>query len=438
MKKTRTEKGITLIALIITIVTLLILASVAISSIQNDGILSYTENVANKYNQSQRDEQSVFDQYLGYLKGDNEWITIYEGQGVTEEGELLLANKHLFKDGNFYRITVESDEFSGVIETVAVLAMVDTSYEYYILFGVHEGEVVTATSLAEYMTILNNIGENAQVTSVFAANITGEDGQISGMEFDDSTCEYTILKIEEKEGEPKDPSVIFEGELAAAGSFAIPTAYPLTITRKYQFDLTINGEKVTLFNEVTPYLSDSNVFILLRQDEENIMLISGIGALTLKECTINAIYDVGPTDAYVAESEYEAVYDRFTEQWFLFKTPNTNYILPETVAGKPITGVYIDTISGSVTFDRPVTIISLGEPINVNIKVTTSDLDFIFNNDYFPGFCGGYLDLTQCGDNIEFPEEFLSTYQHWTSAPIYVSAAVKANYEAYDFIQVKQ
>ena len=69
MKKTKEQKAITLIALIITIVVLLILAAVAISSIQNDGILKYTENVANKYNQAQKDEQGVLDSYLEYFNG---------------------------------------------------------------------------------------------------------------------------------------------------------------------------------------------------------------------------------------------------------------------------------------------------------------------------------------------------------------------------------
>ena len=45
-RKTKMEKGITLIALIITIVVLLILAATAISSITNDGVLQYAQNAA--------------------------------------------------------------------------------------------------------------------------------------------------------------------------------------------------------------------------------------------------------------------------------------------------------------------------------------------------------------------------------------------------------
>ena len=67
MKKTRMEKGITLIALIITIVVLLILASVAISSIQENGILSYAQNAKNKWEQAISNEQALLNSYMDFL-----------------------------------------------------------------------------------------------------------------------------------------------------------------------------------------------------------------------------------------------------------------------------------------------------------------------------------------------------------------------------------
>ena len=65
--KSKAQKGITLIALIITIVVLLILAAVAISSIQNDGILSYAKNAADSWNKAQSDEAIALQNYLNYL-----------------------------------------------------------------------------------------------------------------------------------------------------------------------------------------------------------------------------------------------------------------------------------------------------------------------------------------------------------------------------------
>jgi len=65
--KTKQQKGITLIALIITIVVLLILAAVAISSIQNDGILHYATNAADSWNRAQENEATQLQNYLEYL-----------------------------------------------------------------------------------------------------------------------------------------------------------------------------------------------------------------------------------------------------------------------------------------------------------------------------------------------------------------------------------
>jgi len=83
--KTKVEKGITLVALIITIVVLLILAVVTISSIQNDGILSYAENAAAKYNKAVKDEEGLLGYYQGYLE--------YGGELTEEEYEELEIMK---------------------------------------------------------------------------------------------------------------------------------------------------------------------------------------------------------------------------------------------------------------------------------------------------------------------------------------------------------
>ena len=94
MNKTKAQKGITLIALIITIVVLLILAAVAISSITNDGILSYAQNAAKDYNQAVKNEQSMLQEYEDYLTGINGGFEAYTvGQEVTIGGETFYVIK---------------------------------------------------------------------------------------------------------------------------------------------------------------------------------------------------------------------------------------------------------------------------------------------------------------------------------------------------------
>ena len=63
MNKIREEKGITLIALIITIVVLLILAVVAIGQAQETNIVGYAQNAASKYEEAQSNEIDLLSHY---------------------------------------------------------------------------------------------------------------------------------------------------------------------------------------------------------------------------------------------------------------------------------------------------------------------------------------------------------------------------------------
>jgi len=63
----KTEKGITLVALIITIIVLLILAAVTIGAVQNDGIIGYAKNARDKYEAAKGNEQTALDNYLAKL-----------------------------------------------------------------------------------------------------------------------------------------------------------------------------------------------------------------------------------------------------------------------------------------------------------------------------------------------------------------------------------
>ena len=53
----REQKGITLVALIITIIVLLILAMVSISLVMNGGIISRAKNAVNNYASAEANEQ---------------------------------------------------------------------------------------------------------------------------------------------------------------------------------------------------------------------------------------------------------------------------------------------------------------------------------------------------------------------------------------------
>ena len=115
-KRIRQEKGITLIALIITIVVLLILAVVTINSIQGDGIIEYAKNAADEYTAKADEEQESINTLLGQIEGslsEEEKATWTK----TSEGELAIGStvKHIATNEEFYVIG-----FDG--ETVKLLA----------------------------------------------------------------------------------------------------------------------------------------------------------------------------------------------------------------------------------------------------------------------------------------------------------------------------
>ena len=68
MKKNKTEKGITLVALIITIIVLLILAVVAIGVVTGDGILFHAKDASTKYAEKAEEENSTLQGYAEMIE----------------------------------------------------------------------------------------------------------------------------------------------------------------------------------------------------------------------------------------------------------------------------------------------------------------------------------------------------------------------------------
>lgn len=67
----KAEKGITLVALVITIIVLLILAMVSISILTNHDIIQYANNATTTYNEAQTQEKTQLDQAAEEMKKYN-------------------------------------------------------------------------------------------------------------------------------------------------------------------------------------------------------------------------------------------------------------------------------------------------------------------------------------------------------------------------------
>lgn len=118
-------------------------------------------------------------------------------------------------------------------------------------------------------------------------------------------------------------------------------------------------------------------------------------------------------------------------------TPEGNYTVPTTIKGKKITTVYLDFMSGNAIFNQPFKMDSfVDKMIGINtIKVTTSDVNFIFDAQSYGSGNLKEIDLTECGNDIEIPTDFATAYSNVT---IYVSQAVKGNYQEIENIKVKE
>ena len=140
MKITKTQKGITLLALVITIVVLLILAGVAINSIENTNLIDQASAAGQKWNEAQDNEsttlgsyESEIDKQLGKLpitftidgvqytakRGDTWWRWAYRtGKVFCTRGSVITE---FTEDGDYYlsgtgRYVVNAEPGGKIIE----------------------------------------------------------------------------------------------------------------------------------------------------------------------------------------------------------------------------------------------------------------------------------------------------------------------------------
>lgn len=121
--KYKSQKGITLSALVITIVVLLILAGVAINTIFNEnGIMKKAEDSQNKMEAAKNSD-------LDTINGLNDWLIDKTGQNKGKDGVLELPNSMLLNDSEYsYKLTIESAAYTGDI----ILKIYGAKDSYYV------------------------------------------------------------------------------------------------------------------------------------------------------------------------------------------------------------------------------------------------------------------------------------------------------------------
>lgn len=164
MNKIKSQKGITLVALIITIVVLLILAIVAIGAVKDSGIIAHAQNAATDYEAKQKEEEGLLAQYetlLDKQMGIGPWK-------VQEDGTI--------KNGK----TEETVEIGATFTNDEVLAATGGTASTYTgtwtILGVENGrlKLVSTTNVGSYVT-LGKTDPNAPADLEEIFDIAGEE-----------------------------------------------------------------------------------------------------------------------------------------------------------------------------------------------------------------------------------------------------------------------
>ena len=135
----KNKRGITLIALVVTIIILLILAGVTINMVLGDnGILNKTKVAAEKYQNAANEEQAMVNEVLNYINdnyaiGNNrdETVTLTQNQYNTlvnritalenKNPKLLLSTN--FQENGEYTLSESIENFQWIRIVVGIFAM---------------------------------------------------------------------------------------------------------------------------------------------------------------------------------------------------------------------------------------------------------------------------------------------------------------------------
>jgi len=102
---TSSNRGITLIALIITIIVMLILVAVTVSIAVNSGLFGHASNAAKSWNQAQEQEQKLANGELNFTVGDKTYNSI---DSYLTENPTFTTNRSSLKVGDYVNYTPDT------------------------------------------------------------------------------------------------------------------------------------------------------------------------------------------------------------------------------------------------------------------------------------------------------------------------------------------
>ena len=168
------NKGITLVALILTIVILLILAVVTIRSIQGEGIIAKAMQAREKYEGAADEEQGMLDKYLQDMQGISSGSSSSEGSSQTksyiwtDNGDgTFTTGETTVKIGDYVNYTYDtannyelSKAHSGYTSDQTIPQVTGLQWRVLGINGNGQLELVSATPVNNYVYFQGSAGYN--------------------------------------------------------------------------------------------------------------------------------------------------------------------------------------------------------------------------------------------------------------------------------------
>ena len=265
MRKTKTQKGITLVALIITIIVLLILAVVTISAVRDSGIIKYAEDAV-KQNEEAQEKELISLAYSAYIMEKKMYGTgTFEVEGATISGNEEKGYEIVFsKSKNEYIVdkTGKVEKNENNLKWVAAWVCDGTSWGPKIINDGNtaepQGQIVakfynTGKTISfngitsnEYHLVIEGTG---QMTSVADNAWRSELAEITDEESLKNVKMLFTTKVEIKEGITNIPQAAFSQPFINLKEVIMPES--ITEIENDAFSSCANLENVIIPSNVT-------------------------------------------------------------------------------------------------------------------------------------------------------------------------------------------
>ena len=254
-KNKKQEKGITLIALVVTIIVLLILAGVALSlTVGDNGLFRRAENAANTWQMAEQNEQIEMDKASNFIED-----YMNGGSGITWHEDVPIPDGFYYVGGEKDTGLIISDSPNDANKGVDYPTTSFKGNQFVWVPVANPGNYfIDAT--ATLNTNATGTGEENEVTTNVYSNLTirsedqsyyieGAPGTETTEDGDDVTREPDVLSSYDIDAQYHDDILGFDSTKAMAESFVSEYKAMSDSIKKYKgfyigrYELTANGEK---------------------------------------------------------------------------------------------------------------------------------------------------------------------------------------------------